>query len=605
VSALLIVIVTFAGYLIAYHTYGRFLAKKIFRLDDSRQVPSHLLSDGIDYVPTRKGIIFGHHYTSIAGTGPIVGPAIGIIWGWVPALIWVFVGSIVMGAVHDFGALVVSMRNRGESISQITARYVNGRARLLFFGIAFLELLIVIAVFGVVIGVVFKRFPQSVFPVWCEIPIAILTGLAVYKWKQNVALATVVAVTIMYVTVYMGHLPGFQFDMKDFLAARNLASVPPTAVWVVILLIYAYVASTIPVTVLLQPRDYINAWQLFVAMGLLIVAVFGATFRGGLEIVAPAFQAAPQGAPPIWPFLFITIACGAISGFHSLVASGTTPKQIRRESDSLFVAYGSMLMEGALAVLVIVAVAAGIGYDVGGEGAGGAAAWTAHYKSWAAAGGLEAKIAAVVNGSGNMMASLGIPNELGIVIMGVFIASFAGTTLDTATRIQRYVISELGASAKAGFLKNRWLATAVAVGTAGGLAFATGADGMGAMKLWPMFGAVNQLLAALALLLVTIYLKREHRWGWLLTLAPCVFMLAMTIWAMVVNEQDYLKPLLDQNPLTNPSWVLVIINALTLALAAWLVVEAFVVFFKPRAEAAEEEVAAEAVTPAGEVAKAE
>jgi len=422
-------------------------------------------------------------------------------------------------------------------------------------------------------------------------------GLAVYKWKQNVVLATLVAVTAMYVTVYMGHLPQFQFDMKNFLDARNLGALQPTAAWVVILLFYAYVASTIPVTVLLQPRDYINAWQLFVAMALLIVAVFGATFRGGLEIVAPAFQAAPSGAPPIWPFLFITIACGAISGFHSLVASGTTPKQIRRESDSLFVGYGSMLMEGALAVLVIVVVAAGIGYAVDGAGPG-AAAWTSHYKSWSAAGGLGAKIAAVVNGSGNMMASLGIPKDLGIVIMGVFIASFAGTTLDSATRIQRYVISELGTSAKAGFLRNRWIATGVAVATAGGLAFATGADGMGAMKLWPMFGAVNQLLAALALLVVTIYLKRKHRWGWLLTLGPCLFMLAMTIWAMVLNELKFLGA-------PDPSWVLIVINGLTLLLAAGLVVEAFIVLCKPRAEAAEEQTPAEAVTPAGETVSPE
>jgi len=576
VSGLLIIVVTFVGYLIAYHTYGRFLARKVFRLDDGAAVPSQVHADGIDYVPTRKGIIFGHHYTSIAGTGPIVGPAIGIIWGWAPALIWVFVGSIVMGAVHDFGSLVISLRNEGKSISDITARYVNRRARILFFLIAFLELMIVIAIFGVVIAAIFAMYPQSVFPVWCEIPIAVLLGLAVYKWKASVALATVVAVTAMYVTVYLGHLEPFQFDMTKFLAARSLEAVPATGVWVFILLIYAAIASAIPVTVLLQPRDYINAWQLFIAMGLLLAAAVAATATTGLEVVAPAYQASPPGAPPMWPFLFVVIACGAISGFHCLVASGTTSKQISRESDSLMVGYGSMLMESALAVLVIVAVGAGLGmaYEKGGEVFTGRAAWDQHYASWSAAQGLGSKVAAVVAGSGNMMSALGIPKAIGIVIMGVFIASFAGTTLDSATRIQRYVLSELGAALGTRVLRNRWLATGLAVVSAGGLAYATGADGKGALRLWPMFGAVNQLLAALALLLITLYLKRRSAWSYFLTLIPCLFMLVLTLWAMVANETKFLRA-------ADPNWVLVVVNALTLVLALALIVEALIVLLRP------------------------
>jgi len=519
-------------------------------------------------VPTRKGIIFGHHYTSIAGTGPIVGPAIGIIWGWVPALIWVFVGSIVMGAVHDFGALVVSMRNQGKSISEITGRYVGKRARML----------------------VFAMYPQAVFPVWCEIPIAVLLGLAVYKWKASVPLATAAAVIGMYVTVLLGHyLP---LEMPS--ASLGATVIPATGMWVFVLLIYAFVASVIPVTVLLQPRDYINAWQLFVAMALLVAGVVSAAASGALEIVAPAFNAAPEGAPPIWPFLFITIACGAISGFHSLVASGTTPKQIRRESDSLFVGYGSMLMESALAVLVIVAVAAGIGmaYEKGGQVFTGVAAWQQHYSSWTAAKGLGSKVSAVVVGSGNMIATLGIPKHIGIVIMGVFVASFAGTTLDSATRIQRYVISELGSGLGIRALGNRWLATALAVVTAGGLAFATGADGKGALKLWPMFGAVNQLLAALALLVVSVYLKRKHAWGWLLTLLPCLFMLVLTIWAMVANEINFVGA-------ANRSWVLIVINALTLVLAVGLIIEGIIVLVRPGGPKAGESVSAEDGSPAG------
>jgi carbon starvation protein len=233
VEVLLIVVVSFVGYIIAYRTYGRFLARKVFRLNDAAPVPSRELEDGTDYVPTRKGIIFGHHYTSIAGTGPIVGPAIGIIWGWVPALIWVFVGSIVMGAVHDFGSLVVSLRNEGKSMSEITGRYVNKRARTIFFLIAFLELLIVIAIFCWVVAFVFDRYDQAVFPIWMEIPIAFVLGLAVYKWKKNVALATAAAVFAMYLTVVAGHwLP---LKMPD--AALGAFTLPAAGVWTALLLI--------------------------------------------------------------------------------------------------------------------------------------------------------------------------------------------------------------------------------------------------------------------------------------------------------------------------------------------------------------------------------
>ena len=577
-AALLIVVITFVGYVIAYHTYGRFLARKIFRLNDDAPVPSRELEDGIDYVPTRKGIIFGHHYTSIAGTGPIVGPAIGIIWGWLPALVWVFVGSIVMGAVHDFGALVMSLRNEGKSMAEITNRFISPQAKTMFFLIVFLGLLIVIAIFGVVIASVFAIYPGSVFPVWCQIPIAVLLGMAIYKWKGNVALSTAVAVAAMYTTVILGHY--WQIRIPD----NAVPHLPATGVWTIVLLIYAYIASAIPVTVLLQPRDYINAWQLFIAMGLLVAGVVGATVTSGLSMAAPAFNPAPAGAPPIWPFLFVTIACGAISGFHCLVASGTTSKQVRREGDALFVGYGSMLLEGALAILVIVAVAAGIGmaYEakVGGQlvQLTGANAWDQHYSSWGAAQGLGSKMGAVVIGAANLLGTLGIPAQIGVVIMGVFIASFAGTTLDTATRIQRYVVAELASDLKLPALSNRWVATGVAVVTAGALAFATGADGKGALTLWPMFGAVNQLLAALALMIATVYLKRKGSWGMYLTLAPCLFMLSLTIWAMISNQMQFLTPKADGSR----AWVLIVVNALTLLVAVALVGVTLRVFFKRR-----------------------
>ncbi|MHC4985263.1 MAG: carbon starvation CstA family protein, partial [Planctomycetota bacterium] len=317
-DALWIVLITFVGYLVAYHTYGRYLARRVFGLRRDAPVPSETLKDGIDYVPTRRTVLFGHHYTSIAGTGPIVGPAIGVIWGWVPALIWVFVGSIVMGAVHDFGSLVVSLRHEGKTISEIAAHYINRRVRTIFFLIVFLALLIVIAIFGVVVAAVFAIAKTSIIPVWSQIPIAVALGYAVYRFRLSLPLATVLAVAAMYGTVYLSSVVG-DITMPNLVLGGF--TLPSTGVWVLLLLGYVFVASTLPVTVLLQPRDYINAWQLFIAMGLLIAGVAAASFAGGLPVVAPAVNLNPPGAPPIWPFLFVTIACGAISGFHCLVAS--------------------------------------------------------------------------------------------------------------------------------------------------------------------------------------------------------------------------------------------------------------------------------------------
>ena len=205
-NTLILMIVCGIGYLLAYHTYGRFLARKIFKIVKHAPVPSKELEDGIDYVPAKKGIIFGHHYTSIAGTGPIVGPAIGVIWGWLPAILWVVFGSIFMGAVHDLGALIISIRNEGKSISEIAAKYINKRVRFIFFAIVFLSLLIVIAIFGVIIATVFNEFPSSVIPVWLQIPIAVTLGYVVYKKSASIILATTIAVAAMYICIYVGSL---------------------------------------------------------------------------------------------------------------------------------------------------------------------------------------------------------------------------------------------------------------------------------------------------------------------------------------------------------------------------------------------------------------
>lgn len=566
-GSLFLMIGAFVGFILMYQLYGRYMGSKIFEFATDREVPSKKYEDGVDYVPTSKEIIFGHHFTSIAGTGPIVGPAIAIIWGWVPAMLWIFVGTIVMGATHDLGSLIISMRNKGQSISEYTSRYINPRTKYFFFAIAVFGLWVVIAIFGLVIAVVFHMYPESVIPVWSEIPIAIGMGYLVYKKGWNLTLWSIIALIALYGAVGIGVFVPLNMP--------SVLGIPATGVWTIILLIYAFIASTLPVTTLLQPRDYINSHQLFVALALLVSGVFAATFFSsqGLHIVAPAVQATPAKAPPMWPMLFITIACGAISGFHSLVASGTSAKQVSSEEESLFVGYGAMEMEGALATLVTIAVAAGIGigYESGGEMLTGIHAWTAHYASWTAAAGLGSKVGAFVVGAANMIAKLGIPRSFALAVMGVFVASFAGTTLDTATRIQRYIVQEVSADINVNILENRYISTFIVVLTAGLLAFATGAGGKGALKLWPLFGAVNQTLAALALIVITVYLKYKGGLKWLVSGIPGIFMVIMTFWALVRNEMVFIA---DGN------WLLVAVNLFVIFLDAGIVFEGTNKFFK-------------------------
>ena len=543
-------------FLIAYHTYGKFLARKIFKLNPDAVCPSKELQDNMDFVPAQKSILFGHHFTSIAGTGPIVGPAIAIIWGWVPAVIWVIFGSIFMGAVHDFGSMVVSLRNQGRSIGDIASDVINKRVRTLFLIIIFFELWIVVAIFGVVIAVVFNMFPQAVIPVWLEIPIALWLGHMIYKKRAPHLPLSIVAVIMMYITVLIGaYVP---------IKMPALFGLNPLALWVIILLIYAYIASTLPVQVLLQPRDYINSHQLFVAFTLLALGVLFAH----PVMVAPATNFSPEGAPPIWPMIFVIMACGAISGFHALVSSGTSSKQCDAESSSLAIGYGGMLMEAMLAIFVIIACGAGLalGLTKDGQTFTGLAAFSQHYASWGAAAGLGSKISAFVVGSANMIERIGIPHQITITIMGVFVVSFAATTLDTATRLQRYIVSELSVVCRVPTLGKKHPATLIAVITALLLAFYNG-SGKGALTLWPLFGSVNQLLAGLALLVVTAYLAHNKT---LLryTMIPMLFMLFMTGWAMIINMGTFY---LESN------WLLFSIGFVVFVLEIWMVTESVLV----------------------------
>ena len=560
-NSLVLAVLVFIGYIIAYHTYGKFLARKIFKLDPEATCPSEALRDDHDFVPTKKEVLFGHHFTSIAGLGPIVGPAIAVIWGWVPAMLWIFFGSIFVGAVHDFGSMVVSLRAEGRSIGDIAADLVNKRVRTLFLLIIFFELWIVIAVFSLIIALLFTMYPIAVFPVWFELIIAVVVGYLIYKKSRNIWWTSIGAVIVMYITVVIG-----AYFPIDLAVLFGMSSKSVVISWVAIVLVLsAWLASSLPVQVLLQPRDFINSHQLVIAMVLLALGVMVAH----PTIVAPAVNMAETGAPDMWPFIFVVLACGAVSGFHSLVGSGTSSKQCDNEPNSLYISFGSMLWEGALATLVIVAVAGGIGLGLkakSGEIFTGVSAFTHHYADWNAASGLASKLDAFVQGSANMIESYGIPEMVAMAVMAVFIVSFASTTVDTATRIQRYVVVELAAAYNITFLTRRQVATAFAVITAAILAFYDG-TGQGAMKLWPLFGSVNQLLAGLALLIITIYLAKRNV-SIFYSAIPMVFMVIMTGWAMAINIRNYY---------TSANWLLFSIGLAVFALEIWMIIESVIV----------------------------
>ncbi len=553
-NSLILTILAFAGYLLAYRIYGRFLARKLFRISSETLMPSHEFRDGVDYVPTKPHIIFGHHFTTIAGLGPIVGPAIGIIWGWLPAFIWVFLGSIFMGAVHDFSTLVVSARNKGKTIGDLTGDLVGPGTRYAFQFLMQFLLFIVLSVFAMIVGVLFELYPEAVFPVWMQIPIAVWLGWMIRKGKNDL-LFSIIAVILMYVTVVIGvYLP---------------IHVPPIAgssvvTWCLILFVYVFFASTLPVQKLLQPRDYINSHQLLVAIVLIIVGLVVAHPVISAPAINKAAFAEGSDVPALMPVLFITIACGAISGFHSLASSGTTVKQVDRELDTLPIGYGGMLWESFLAVLVIMAVAGGLGLGLEKDGQvfTGIDAFRQQYASWTAFSGIDAKLEAFVIGCANLFKSFGIPPLIGKSMIAVFIVSFANTTLDSAARIQRLSLQEIFRDANGRVRKpvdNRYVATAFVVAAAMFMAFIK-PGATGALILWPLFGSLNQLLAALALGIVTIYLYQKRK-NILITLIPMIFVLFVTVWAMIKNLLYFLS---------REDLVLVIMSVIVLVLTLWL-----------------------------------
>lgn len=608
-TTLLIALGAFIFYLVAYHTYGKWLGRRVFKLDANAVVPSVELEDGTDYVPTRKGVVFGHHFTSIAGTGPIVGPALAVMWGWVPALIWVLLGSVFIGAVHDFGVLVVSMRNKGQTVGDIAGRVISSRVRVLFLLILFMALTVVLAIFGLVIAAVFQKYHQSIAPCLLQIPLAVLIGVLVHRKGGNIMWVSLVSLVLMYLSVYFGDW-GWLGALNHALEGWSLMT------WVTVLLVYSYVASVFPVWTLLQPRDYINSLQLLSVLGLVVAGLVVAGLFGGapvdevrpaLEIVAPAVETSLEAKqlPLIFPFLFITIACGAISGFHCLVSSGTSSKQLLCETDARVVGYGSMLTEGFLAVLVILACVAGLGLGVADGEEGfllGCDAWDTRYTGWTTMSGLGAKVGAFVDGSANFLKALGVPGSFATALMGVFVASFAATTLDTACRLQRYVVQELAASLvrhkpvtaphtgvspganPLSWLSNKHGATLFAIAVAWWMASLPGAEGKpagtGGLILWPLFGAINQLLGGLAFLVIVFWMRGRRMPLWFVVV-PAVFMLVLPAWAMAYQIFGQAVGS-TESWIEQERWLLVVIGSVSLLLEGWMVVEAFLAWHRKR-----------------------
>ncbi|AWT49101.1 carbon starvation protein A [Psychrobacter sp. YP14] len=526
-----------------YLFYSKFFAKHILGLDNSIPTPAHTMKDGIDYVPTNKYVLWGHHFTSVAGAAPIIGPAIAVIWGWVPAVLWVVFGTIFMAGIHDMSAVWASMRNKGQSIGSIAGSVMGGRVRTLMMVVIFLLLLMVNAVFGVVIANMMIKTPTAVIPVWGALVVAFIIGQCIYRFKMNLVIVSTLGVIALYGLIYIGTL-------VPVVLPETMFGLPDNAVWILFLFFYAAVASLLPVWMLLQPRDYINGLQLFVGL----ILLFGAILIATPDIVAPAINHnLPVSTPSIMPLLFVTVACGAISGFHGLVSTGTTSKQIDKEEDTRFVGYFGAVGEGLLALGAILATTAGFA---------SLAEWEGIYQKFG-----DGSIGAFIDGGATILNNgMGIEIVLSQTILTVMAALFAGTTMDTGVRLQRYIFQEFGEVYNLPALKKGVVATLLAVGTCLLIAFgAGGIDGSGGMIIWPLFGTTNQLMAALTLMIVTVILLRKGKTVWY-TLAPLSFLLIMAVFALILQLKTFY---------TDGNWLLIVMDIIILIATIMVTFESF------------------------------
>jgi len=527
-SAIVVLLGAMVWLALGYRLYGRFLSA-VVGIDPARTTPAHTLRDGVDFVPAKNWLVlFGHHFSSICGAGPIVGPALAVAyWGWAPSLLWLLVGSVFMGAVADFTSLFVSVRSEGRSIPEIARPEISPRARLWFSVFIWIALVLVIAVFSIFAARTFLDQPDTVVPSFALIPVALLTGHLFYRTAMPNGLVTLIGVVLLLVTLELGVL--FPVELPP------VAGVSPQSQWIVLLLAYCFVASVTPVQVLLQPRDYLAGFLLFGAIGLGVVSVLvtAPTMQGE---ALHGFQPTDAQGGPLWPMLFVTIACGAISGFHSLISSGTTCKQLDSEAHACRIGYGGMLMEGLVGVLVVVCV--------------GAALATDELRAQLAAGG---PIGAFSAGYGKLSEPL--LGSYGKVFAVMALNAFILTSLDSATRVGRYLTQELLGT------EEKFLPTAVVVVASGGLAL----SGQWT-KLWPAFGASNQLIAALALLVTSCWLMHRGR-GHRVTLVPACIMIVTTLAAFAHQLRSALARLDPATGAPAPDWFIAAVVAVLIVLS--------------------------------------
>lgn len=491
-------------FIMAYRFYGRFLDRH-FGIDDNRKTPSHTDYDGIDKVPTKTAVLLGHHFSSIAGAGPIVGPIIAAAaFGWVPAILWVIIGSIFIGGVHDFSSLIASIRHKAKSIAEIAKEYMTPLSYKLFLVFIWMALVYVLVVFIDLTSTTFVSHGEVATSSTLFLLLAIIFGITLYKFKIPLFKASLIFVPLVFVGVWIGYeLPLDSSVLPAFMQAN------PGKFWNIILIIYAFIAAISPVWALLQPRDYLSSFLLYAS---LIGAFIGIIF-GGFDFQYPAFTTwADIDRGTLFPILFITIACGACSGFHSIVASGTTSKQLNCETDARKIGYGAMLIEGLVAVIALFTVAMLVKNDA-----------LVH----------QAPLVIFGTGMGNFLSILGIPFEIGLSFGILAVSTFLLTTLDTSTRLARYILEEL---LNLNSSSSRYLSTLATLVLPVIFTFITLHDVSGnpipAWKaVWPVFGATNQLLAGLALLVVYVWQKRKGKKTFFI-LIPMIFMLSMTIWAL-------------------------------------------------------------------------
>jgi carbon starvation protein len=548
-SPQVLAVIALCLYVVFYHLYAkRWLARRVFTLNPNARTPAHALRDEIDYVPTNKYILFGHHYASIAGLAPMLGPAIAVIWGWVPALLWVVLGTLLVGAVHDFSALVLSARHDGRSVGTIAREVIHPRARFLFLLVIFFLLSLAMGVFVLVIAGLFAApdpantpataHPEAVFPTYALMLIAMVIGFLIYRGKMAILPLIAVGFVLMLFSTWFG--------------LRMPVTGVSVSTWTWTLLVYAYFASVLPVWLLLQPRDFLNSLLLYLALFSMLVGFF--ILSPGWA--APAINPNPEGAPPILPFLFIVIACGAVSGFHGIVASGTTAKQLDRETDAPFVGYVAMIGESLLALIAVLATTAGA-FATHDE-------WAGFYGSWQQAAGLHQKLGVFIQGTGQFVHQLGIPVDLAQAFVSVVVVAFAMTSVDTGTRLLRFNIQEMADTLGVRFLNDRYLSTLIAVAAIGFFAFFK-VDGKPAgLFLWTLFGTTNQILAGLTLLAVTLYLYRNRK-PILYSMLPMFLVLGVTVSAMFMGVYG---------AVSGKQWTVAVVGSVILFLALWLVVEA-------------------------------